>query len=93
MRLPRVRFTLRRMMGAVILVGVGLGLSVWMDRRAERFRALGADHIRKVGVVSSPDPWPYEVRAIYHLTMAKKYRAAALRPWLPVEPDPPPPEP
>jgi hypothetical protein len=30
--------------------------------------------------------------ASYHAAMARKYQHAADRPWLPVEPDPPPPE-
>ena len=31
-------------------------------------------------------------RAEHHAAMAEKYRQAARQPWLPVEPDPPPPE-
>jgi hypothetical protein len=89
MRLPRVRFTLRRMMLVVAVVAIHFGLTAWMERRATQFRALYADHINKVGVVSSPKPWPHEVQGIYHLAMGEKYRVAALRPWLPVEPDPP----
>jgi hypothetical protein len=32
-------------------------------------------------------------RVAYHAAMARKYRRAARSPWLPVEPDPPEPEP
>jgi hypothetical protein len=87
--MPRVRFTLRRMMVAVAVVAIGLGVVDWIGRRAARFRALWAYHINRVGLVSSPNPWPHEVQGIYHLKMGEKYRVAALRPWLPVEPDPP----
>jgi hypothetical protein len=34
----------------------------------------------------------YTLRADYHARMKAKYQAAARRPWLPVEPDPPRPE-
>ena len=30
--------------------------------------------------------------ALYHREMSEKYRRAAMRPWLPVDPDPPPPK-
>jgi hypothetical protein len=33
----------------------------------------------------------YRSRAAYYSAMGAKYRRAASRPWLPVEPDPPPP--
>jgi hypothetical protein len=48
MRLPRVRFTLMRMMVVVAVVAIYFGLTAWMERRATRFRALYADHINKV---------------------------------------------
>lgn len=86
---PRMRFTVRRMMAAVFVVAIGFSLVAWIGRRAARFRALYVGHINKVGVVSSPNPSPHEVQGIYHLKMGEKYRLAALRPWLPVEPDPP----
>jgi len=89
MRWPRVRFTIRRMMVAVAVVAIVFAWSAWMGRRAARFRSLWAEHINKVGMISSPKPWPHEVQGIYHLKMGEKYRVAALRPWLPVEPDPP----
>jgi hypothetical protein len=34
----------------------------------------------------------YRRQAEYHAVLGRKYKAAASRPWLPVEPDPPPPE-
>jgi hypothetical protein len=89
MRMPRVRFTIRRMMVAVAVVAIVFGWFSWMGGRAARFRSLWAEHINKVGVVSSPKPRPDEVQGTYHLKMGEKYRIAALRPWLPVEADPP----
>ena len=89
MGMPRVRFTVRRMMVAVAIVAIYFGWSRWMERRSARFKALWVDHINKVGEISSPKPRPDEVQGTYHLKMGEKYRVAALRPWLPVEPDPP----
>jgi hypothetical protein len=88
----QLRFGLRGQMVVVAVVAIGLGLSAWMQRRGAHFRALYVYHINQVGLVSSPKPWPHEVRAIYHLAMGEKYRTAALRPWFPVAPDPPAPE-
>jgi hypothetical protein len=34
----------------------------------------------------------HQKRADYHAALARKYAIAASRPWLPVEPDPPPPK-
>ena len=92
MGMPRVRFTIRRLMVAVAVVAIYFGWSRWMERRSERFRALWIDHINKVGEISSPKPEllrPHEVQGYYHLKIGEKYRAAMNRPWLPVEPDPP----
>ena len=87
--MPRVRFTIRRMLVAIAVVAVYLGWSRWMERRSERFRALWIEHINKVGEISSPKPSPREVQGYYHLKMGEKYKSAMNRPWLPVEPDPP----
>lgn len=38
MRLPRIRFTMRRMIGAVAVVAIGLGLVMANVRSLERFR-------------------------------------------------------
>jgi hypothetical protein len=39
-----------------------------------------------------PPPAPDSRKAAYHDAMSSKWSEAALRPWLPVEPDPPEPE-
>jgi hypothetical protein len=88
MRLPRVRFTVRRMMVAVALIASVLGLLVWMDRRAREFRDRRDYHRTCWSAIDEGfdvEPAP----AAYHRTMAEKYRRAAERSWLPIEPDPP----
>ncbi len=40
MQLPRVRFTVRRMMGVIIIIGVGLGWVAWQDRLRRDARSL-----------------------------------------------------
>ena len=98
MRLPRLRVSLRTMMAVVAVLAMSLGLSVWMEKRAVRFRALKDHHmvlfrrnhfpVGKVGL-STPEEESRRDQAWYHYEMAKKYRAAALRPWLTVTPGPP----
>ena len=89
MGMPRVRFTIRRMMVAVAVVAIWFGWSRWMEKRAAQFRSLYVYHINRVGPISSPKPRPDEAQGFCHLAMGEKYRVAALWPWLPVEPDPP----
>ncbi len=90
MRPPRA--TTRHLLLLVALVGLGLGLVAWVQRRADHFRAEAGRH---------PEAWLVEVardghsgspRSEHHLVLARKYEAAASRPWLSVEPDPPEPE-
>jgi hypothetical protein len=85
MRLPR--FRVRTLMLLVVLVAVPLTL---LDRRA-RFLGLANRHEGLIG----PPPGPYaksaSPRSGWHWELSNKYRRAAERPWLPVEPDPPPP--
>jgi hypothetical protein len=88
MRVPRIRFTVRRMMVAVAIMAVLLGLFGWMDRRAGLFRERRDFHRVHWSAIDEG----FEVEAppaAYHRAMAEKYRIAAERPWLPVAPDPP----
>jgi hypothetical protein len=87
----------------LILVGWGLAESE-RRRRSERFQALAEQHAwsslearewsytltsgRQCIRRESPTPL-----SLYHDRMKEKYECAARFPWLPVEPDPPPPEP
>jgi hypothetical protein len=93
MRLPRVRFTVRRMMVAVAVVAVAtfafrlLWLSEAYRRRAQEY---------SWSVFGAMEYSPHDAqgtarreRLINHYrSLAEKYAHAANRPWLPVEPDP-----
>jgi hypothetical protein len=106
MRLTRVRFTVRRLMAAVAVVGVIAGLLVEGERRRVRFRDLAAWHeaeVMRYFVLIPGGESEYQRRAfqryeevfgptiIYHGSLRLKYERAARLPWLPVTPDPPPP--
>ena len=102
MRLPPLRFTVKRMMVAVALVGTGLGVAIERRKRFERI----ADHhraefqrlARRLPQIGYGDPFddpilgPVWRRLEWHEPMRLKYEHAARYPWLPVEPDPPEPE-
>jgi hypothetical protein len=105
MKLPRVRFTVRRLMVAVAAVGLIVGLGVEGERRRERFRQEAIRHyvIRSDGESARrvwaqlPTVFPERVAAIkawlsYHDRMARKYERAARFPWRPVAADPPEPQ-
>src|SRR4051812_32035732 len=97
MRVPRVRFTVRRMMVAVAI----LALLSWVETRRTRFQDLSAKYAR-LEVTSSmfhgsvPDGDYLErrmkalaARRTYYAGLVRKYRRAERFPWLPVAPDPP----
>jgi hypothetical protein len=86
MQLPRPRFSLRRMMVAVAIVGVVFGVLV----RAARFQQVSDYHRGRIILISPPDPRVHVT--LYHMQMANKYSYAARHPWLPVTPDPPEPQ-
>jgi hypothetical protein len=100
--LPRVRFTVRRMMVAVAIVAIGLPPGMACARRRERssdhaFRML--DHsIRAMEYNGTPTCFPgsrVEInprKAAHHEALARKYEWALRYPFLPVWPDPPEPE-
>jgi hypothetical protein len=105
MKLPRL--TIRRLMVAVAVVGVALGLDGMRRRRAE-YWSRTAYHVKLYrqrlsllsgGVrgmhggreVALPDP--IELALVrYHFKLAEKYAQAAQYPWWPVAPDPPEPK-
>jgi hypothetical protein len=107
MRLPRMT-TRRWMIAVAVvglLMGgavVGYRLMLWHDS----FLALATDHghtgflyrfLREdlclgEARAESAEQAALGRRAAYHEALAEKYRRAARYPWLPVEPDPPPPE-
>ncbi len=105
MPLPRVRFTVRRLMVAVAIVAAVLaGLEALRMRRAEfqRVSVLHRRHLLTLGRWELLDPVAQRAdeeaqargdpRKSWHLHLADKYRRAARYPWLPVAPDPPEPE-
>ena len=104
MRLPRVRYTVRRMMVVVLIVAIMLAIHVTLQRRRVRFEQLSRYHIQSIRIESSCSWAPYEPeesdvlsdkalwQAIWHAKLSRKYSEAARRPWLPVSPDPPQPE-
>jgi hypothetical protein len=115
MRLPRMRFTVRRLMIAVAFLALFLGGWVWMERKSARFSDLANWHHSQItcifdGCMGADGEFVYEATSLpqrdgdppvslrqqridtWHRQISMKYWAAARRPWLPVEPDPPEPE-
>ena len=104
MRLPRPRFTVRRLMVAVAIVGVLLGASLGLQRRRGWLQGLSERHqvraqlceVNKfIGEIDrKPAAWiaKNHARFEHHLAMMRKYERAARYPWLPVTPNPPEPE-
>jgi hypothetical protein len=99
MRLPWM--TTRRWVVAVATAGLVLGAMRLADRRAyfltraevEADRADDYAHGRACLSDEYDVPGMYERLRDHYLGLARKYRFAARRPWLPVEPDPKPPRP
>src|SRR5436309_7016540 len=55
MPLPRVQFTVRRMMVAAAIAGIVMGLAKWMERRSAHFADLSRSHCERiVGILSGP---------------------------------------
>jgi hypothetical protein len=93
MRLPRPRFTVRRLMAAVAVVGLMLGSSTWLGRRAASFREAAISHRAQAQHAGgSLSPITGKLWGRYNEAMADKYEQAARHPWLPVAPDPPEPQ-
>jgi hypothetical protein len=82
--------TIRRLLALVAALAVVCGLLVTLQRRRERFRHLASKY-RSASRAVYTDGYDVSMQG-YHADLAAKYRAAAERPWLPVEADEPPPD-
>ena len=97
MNLPRVRFTVRRLMVWVAIVALFAGGAVASRRRAETFRRRAFSYIPLTHEETGP---PRSMRREtredrlndYYRFMIRKYNFAAAFPLLPVWPDSPEPE-
>ncbi len=92
MKLPRVRFTVRRMMVAVAAVACIFWASLLIERRRRFLIIIDSHRMPDARFLRYHDA-DYELRLIrWHDEMQAKYEFAAAHPWLPVAPDPPAPE-
>jgi hypothetical protein len=96
MPLPRVRFTMRRMMVAVAVVAMLLCTGMQVSRmsyRAYIYRLKFSLNRRNAdGYARQADRYGdprSAARAVHSRILAEKYERAARYPWLPIEPDPP----
>ena len=86
-------FRLRTLLVAVAVVGAVFGVEVMRRRRAYYLDRASGHFIAAAPYTPGyfgdhPDP----AKAAFHEAMRRKYERAAARPWLPVAPDPPPPD-
>jgi hypothetical protein len=97
----RPRFTLRSLMVAVPIAGLAMWGALWL--RSAAFAAMAREHrarciVHALGQTPIYLGHPYtasdkrymryhEERIVYEDRMSRKYRFAALHPWLPVAPD------
>ena len=108
MRVPRLRFTVQRMMIAVAVVAILFGMAAGLWRRHVSFKRLADKYAKKV----DDEAWKSSIiehlrfrseperraedeylrLAEYYDELKMKYERAAARPWLPVESDRPPPD-
>jgi hypothetical protein len=96
MKLPRLRFTVRRLMVVVAIVAI----AIWVFYiRREEFHRLSLYHNKMsyqhgtlVGVGPGMSLHQPNATGQWHLKLARKYSYAASHPYLPVRPDPPEPK-
>ena len=108
MRVPRLRFTVQRMMTAVAVVAILFGMAAGLWRRHVSFKRLADGYAKKVDDEAMRGSTIHHLRyqseperstedgqfrlAEYYDELKVKYERAAARPWLPVESDRPPPD-
>jgi hypothetical protein len=87
------RFTVRRLMIAVAIIGSALGILI---ERSERFRWIAVHRRGEVPLLPRIKPVGMDDKRWrlfeWHESMARKYEHAARYPWLPVAPDAPQPK-
>jgi hypothetical protein len=101
LRLPRLRFTVRRLMLAVGLAGLAMGGAVWgyrmwrlsaeYERRANAARSHAGYYRPKEARYRgfSEEAAKYKAITGYYAARARKYQRASRYPWVPIEPDQP----
>jgi hypothetical protein len=108
MRIPRPRFTVRRMMVGLVVIAPSLRSILWVvemrtksvayESRAQSFAWMTAhagsgtftSDGRFINIWEDENTWLQDAWAC---KLAEKYWRLSDYPWLPAEPDPPPPEP
>jgi hypothetical protein len=104
MRVPRVRFTVRRMMIAVaVSAAVIWGVILWQRASFYRWKARYHARMERSSIIAviegrkSAAPGELadlsRIRAAHHAALRRKYEHAAARPWEYVPSDPPDPVP
>jgi hypothetical protein len=97
MPVPRARFTVRRLMVAVAIIALALGVYCWttlLRDRAARCRRLAVgyeidEQLYGDPRIGPPDPAARAVIVRHVAGLRRKYDRAARYPWLPIERDPP----
>jgi hypothetical protein len=99
MRLALARFTVRRMMIAVAIVAIVLGVATFKKRRDQRLKNqvyfAGLERkftARAEASATGSPPKAAQARLNYFRAMRRKWQWAASHPWESVEPDPPEPQ-
>jgi hypothetical protein len=108
MRRPRLRFTVRRLMIAVAILALSIRSITWvveLRTRSGTYARRAEEYARSTGragswtttqdgrVVDLYEDENSRLRDVWACKMAEKYWRLSDYPWLPVEPDIPPPEP
>src|SRR5262245_46523651 len=109
MRLSRMTTRQWMIAVAVVAVGVGAGMLIVRSRSYAALAALHAESEKECRRIVEADEgnrldpaiWKDWIayarrgrtRLLYHAALRRKYERASRRPWLPVEPDPPEPDP
>src|SRR4051794_8215587 len=97
MKLPRPRFTVRRLMVAVAIVGLMLGLVILLHRRSSDYFLAARSEDAAIMVLADtlavrPNDEASRRKMKWHLRRFEIFERGYKRPWLPLRPIPPEPE-